>query len=264
MIKLVIADMDGTLLNSQKQFSEGILQYIHKKSKEGILFAAASGRQYSSLKNSFEEIQEDMIYVAENGMYIVYKNQELFSHTMKKEEAMNFVRIGRSLSNAYVIVCGKKSAYVEKENEAFLTEAKRYYAQLEKIDSLDKIMHLDDEVLKIAIWCDQGTEKHIYPHFQHFNDFLVSVSAFDWMDIMPKGFNKGTAACFLQSYFHISKEETAVFGDYLNDLEMMKEAKYSYAMKNAHPQIIQASHFITQYSNEENGVYKELLQLLGN
>ena len=110
---------------------------------------------------------------------------------------MEFVRIGRSLANTYVIVCGKKYAYVEKENEQFITKAKRYYAQLQKIDSLDEIMNMEDEILKIAIWCEQRTEKHVFPHFSDFTDFLVSVSAFDWMDIMPKGYNKGTAARFL-------------------------------------------------------------------
>ena len=52
-----------------------------------------------------------------------------------------------------------------------------------------------------------------------------------------------------------------VFGDYLNDLEMMQNAKYSYAMKNAHPEIIKVSNFVTKYDNNENGVVRTIREL---
>lgn len=255
--------MDGTLLNSQKQLSEGILEYIHQQSQKGILFCVASGRQYYSLKEIFEKIHEDIIYVAENGMFILYRDQELFSHTLDKNKVKEFVDIARSIPDTYAVVCGKKSAYYEVENEKFHTEASRYYARLQYVNSLDDVLQSNDEIIKVAIWSDRGTEHHVYPHFQQIKDYLVSVSAFDWMDIMPLGFNKGTAVRFLQDHFKISKDETLVFGDYLNDLEMMQEATYSYAMKNAHPDLIQVSNYMTEYTNDEDGVFKELIKILG-
>jgi len=45
-----------------------------------------------------------------------------------------------------------------------------------------------------------------------------------------------------------------VFGDFLNDYEMMQTAKYSYAMKNAHPEIIKIANFTTQFDNNQGGV----------
>lgn len=261
--KLILADMDGTLLNSQKQLSEGILDYLHKQSMQGILFGIASGRQYASLKNQFETIQNDLIFVAENGMYIVYQDQELFSFALTKEKVAEFIHIAHQIENANVVLCGKKQAYYEKKEVTFYNEALRYYAKLQYVENLNEVLSFDDDILKVAIWCKQGTEKNIYPHFSHIKDHLVSVSAFDWLDIMPKGFNKGTAVTFLQDYFHITKDETVAFGDYLNDYEMMQEATYSYAMKNAHPDLIQISNFVTEYSNDEDGVYRQLIQLLG-
>jgi hypothetical protein len=65
----------------------------------------------------------------------------------------------------------------------------------------------------------------------------------------------------LQNKFNIGFDETMVFGDYLNDLEMMQEAYFSYAMLNAHAEIKKAARFLTK-SNDENGVTLVLQELL--
>ena len=69
--------------------------------------------------------------------------------------------------------------------------------------------------------------------------------------------NKGTAIDIIQKKFNISKKETMVFGDYLNDLEMMSTGKYSFAMKNAHPLLKEHCNF-TAESNNDNGVIKAI------
>jgi hypothetical protein len=66
----------------------------------------------------------------------------------------------------------------------------------------------------------------------------------------------------LQSHLGIAANHTLVFGDYLNDLEMLSTAQYSYAMKNAHPEVINKASFITEYTNDEAGVIKKVEELL--
>lgn len=65
----------------------------------------------------------------------------------------------------------------------------------------------------------------------------------------------------MQKKFGITREQTMVFGDYLNDLEMMQQAYFSYAMENAHPDVKKVSNFLAK-SNEENGVTVVLQQML--
>ena len=60
------------------------------------------------------------------------------------------------------------------------------------------------------------------------------VSGNHWVDISEASTNKGNALTFLQKRYNITPSETMAFGDYNNDLEMLKCAKYSYAMENAH------------------------------
>jgi hydroxymethylpyrimidine pyrophosphatase-like HAD family hydrolase len=54
---------------------------------------------------------------------------------------------------------------------------------------------------------------------------------------MNKHTNKGNAIEKLQKSLNILPEQTMAFGDYLNDIEMLKNARYSYAMENAHPSV---------------------------
>ena len=62
-------------------------------------------------------------------------------------------------------------------------------------------------------------------------------------------------------YYCISPDETMVFGDYLNDYEMMKQGYFSYAMANAHPDLKAISNFET-LSNDEDGVLYIIRQLI--
>ena len=67
-----------------------------------------------------------------------------------------------------------------------------------------------------------------------------------------------------QQNLNISYDETMVFGDYLNDYSMMEEAKYSYAMKNAHPQLKEVANFITKEDNDNNGVLETIKEYFPN
>lgn len=57
-IKLIAADMDGTLLDSQKRLPEGLFSLIHTLRERGVRFAPASGRQYYTLYEQFGEIAD--------------------------------------------------------------------------------------------------------------------------------------------------------------------------------------------------------------
>ena len=78
---------------------------------------------------------------------------------------------------------------------------------------------------------------------------------------MNSGVNKGSAVKAVQADLGVTPGQTAIFGDFLNDLEMMPLAKWSFAMANAHPDIIEASNYVAP-SYKENGVITVLAKLL--
>lgn len=78
---------------------------------------------------------------------------------------------------------------------------------------------------------------------------------------MNKKSNKGVALRALMNKLHISSEEIIVFGDFMNDYEMLNLAKYSFAMENAHPSIKAIANFSAP-SNDEDGVNQIIKQYL--
>jgi hydroxymethylpyrimidine pyrophosphatase-like HAD family hydrolase len=81
------------------------------------------------------------------------------------------------------------------------------------------------------------------------------------VDISQPNANKGYALQLVQDRLGISVDETLVFGDYNNDLEMLRLAHFSYAMENAHPNVKKEARFQTK-SNDEAGVEIILEHLL--
>ena len=72
MIKLVASDLDGTLLlNGAQQLPEEIFPLIRELKKLGILFVAASGRQYPNMRRLFDSVADEMAFICENGALAV-------------------------------------------------------------------------------------------------------------------------------------------------------------------------------------------------
>ncbi|UJH92228.1 Cof-type HAD-IIB family hydrolase [Antarcticibacterium sp. 1MA-6-2] len=259
MIKLIVADMDGTLLNDKHELHPDFWEIEEALHKNDILFAVASGRQYYNLESNFKRIKDRMIFFAENGTHVVHQDKELYVNELDAEAAKKFIEIGRTLNGVQVVLCGKTSAYVENKDEKFISEIKKYYERLEFVEDLTTV---EDTILKVTICEWKGVEENSYKSFKEFEqDYKVAVAARIFLDITSKTANKGNAIKKVQEKLKISPEETLVFGDYLNDLEMMQNASYSYAMKNAHPEILKAGKHSTKFDNNENGVLKTILEL---
>src|SRR5438045_1174375 len=82
-IKLVAADMDGTLLNAKHELSPDFYPIFNEMKDKGLIFAAASGRQYFNLLNRFKSVQDDVIFIAENGSIVVYKGKDILVQAME-------------------------------------------------------------------------------------------------------------------------------------------------------------------------------------
>ncbi len=251
MIKLIVTDMDGTLLDSKHEINSEFWGTFEELKKRDIVFSAASGRQYYNLLEKFDSIKDDVLFIAENGTYVVKNGEELFSNTMDREEIKEVVDIGREIEGAYLVLCGKKSAYVESRSEEFIAEVEKYYHRYEIVED---ILEVEDEVLKVTLCDFKGSEENSHRYYKNYEDkFKITVSGKLWLDIVNKTANKGVAIEKVQEILGINNSETMAFGDYLNDLEMIENAQYSYAMENAHPKLKEVSKFIAK-SNDENGV----------
>lgn len=260
-IKLVVTDMDGTLLNSEHEVSTHFFKLFHQLKQRNILFAAASGRQYSSIADKLSPIKEDIIIIAENGGFAMEKGIELVSTPLESAFKDTILNILEKLPHIHPVICTKDRALLRNDSTAFIEQLKEYYTQFDLVEDLKTY---EGEIMKIAIYHPEDSEKYIYPSVRHLeSDLKVKVSGENWVDLSHKDAHKGFALQLIQERYQIAPEETMVFGDYNNDLEMMALADYSFAMANAHPNVLEIANYYTD-SNNDFGVEKILEKLLAS
>ena len=260
-IKLIVTDMDGTFLNSKHEVGKDFPGIYQELKKRNILFVPASGRQMPGITHYFKDIEEDMGFIAENGGYVVYKNNELFVDKMDYVLVKEIIIAVRNIPGARAVLSARKKAYFESNDNDFKNYFTKYYTENQKVDDLTK--EIDDNAFKIAVYHPDSSEAHLYPLLKKFDEanLEVVISGKYWLDIMNKGINKGNAVEKLQNALGISQDETMVFGDYMNDIKMLENSRYSYAMKNAHPLVKKIACFEAD-SNDEFGVLKTIRKFL--
>jgi Cof subfamily protein (haloacid dehalogenase superfamily) len=263
-IRLIVTDMDGTLLDDEKRLHDDFWPLIEQLHRRGILFAPASGRQYYTLLREFADIADDLVFIAENGSVVMRQGHEVSSDCLDRADALRVVHTLRAAAadgiDGGIIVCGKQSAYIERSDPAFFEQVDKYYARLQVVDDLTKV--IDDDVLKIAVY-DFGSAEHgTLPYLADFAaSHKVVVSSEHWLDVNTRTANKGHAVTALQTALGITPAQTMVFGDFLNDLEMMDTADYAFAMHNAHPRLHERARFVAP-SNNDNGVVRTITSVL--
>ena len=261
-VRLVVSDMDGTLLNERGQVPDSFWPLLEKMRGVGVVFAPASGRQSATLARMFRAQIAGMPLIAENGTYVVRDGVEISSATVAPEAWHAIVRAAREAASSFdlgLVVCGKKAGYLERHDHAFVQQCAPYYASLQLVsDQLD----VTDDVLKLAVFDFDDAEQSL-PRFEHFRaDHQVVVSGRNWIDIMRAGANKGAAVRALQAKLGVTRAQTVAFGDFFNDLEMLDEADWSFATANAHPGIQAHAKFLAP-ENTREGVVQVLDHLMG-
>jgi Cof subfamily protein (haloacid dehalogenase superfamily) len=264
-IRLIAADMDGTLLDDSGELDENLFPLVRELGRRGIAFCPASGRQYFNLLERFREVADDLVFIAENGAYVVRGGQEISSDCITHETVVDVVEATRALktsgANVGAVVCGKRSAYIEGGDLAFQAEIDQYYTRVEAVDSLASVT--GDEILKVSVFNFGNAELITAPALATFREtHQVVVGGKNWVDVMSQTANKGEGIRQLQASLAVTPDQTMVFGDFLNDLEMMDAATYSFAMENAHVTLRERARYVAP-ANAENGVVRTISSVLG-
>jgi Cof subfamily protein (haloacid dehalogenase superfamily) len=260
-IRFIAADMDGTLLDPTGKLDSQFFPLFETLVSKDVMFAAASGRQYFSLQETFAPIAEKMLFIAENGTMVMHKGQELYSNTIEHSDIVQVITTARQIDDVHIVLCGKSGAYIESTDPKAHQEIQKYYAKRTQVDDL---LRVDDEFIKVAFLHFGGTEQNVAPTLtQHFGQsHQVVVSARIWLDIMDKSASKGAAIEYLQRSMGFTADQTMSFGDFFNDVEMLQVSAHSYAMENAHPEVKKYANNIAP-SNAEAGVITTIKQVLG-
>lgn len=263
-IRLVVVDLDGTLLDGHKRLPADTFDLVRSLRERGIAFAPASGRQHATIAAMFAEVGDGLVVIAENGAYVTRDGSPVAVHPLDARVVGDLVSGLTELHDTGVdlgvVVCGVRSAWVSRTDRPFLAEVEPYYRRLAVTDDLTAV---DDEIIKIAVLDLGDPEAATAPFLRdHAADHPVAVSGAHWVDVMAPGVDKGLAVRELQAALGIDATQTMAFGDFLNDYEMLQAADWSFAMQNAHPDILDVANLVAP-PNTENGVITTVRSVLG-
>ncbi|WP_414163263.1 Cof-type HAD-IIB family hydrolase [Superficieibacter sp. BNK-5] len=251
-IKLIAVDMDGTFLSDAKIYNrERFLAQYQRMKQQGIRFVVASGNQYYQLISFFPEIAHEIAFVAENGGWVVDAQQDIFNCNLPKAHFDAVVEHLQTLTNIEIIACGKNSAYtLRRYDEGFKAIAARYYHRLEEVDDFT---HLDDTFLKFGL----NIPDTLVPEMQELlhlalGDMMTAVTTgHGSIDLIIPGVHKANGLRILQQRWGIDDSEVVAFGDSGNDIEMLRQAGFSFAMSNASPAVKAVARFEAPLNNDE-------------
>ena len=93
-IRLIAVDLDGTLLDDDKAIHDDFWPLLDELAGRGIVLCPASGRQYAALRRQIG--RPELVYVAENGAYVVRDDVEVSSETLSPETARSAIPVLRT------------------------------------------------------------------------------------------------------------------------------------------------------------------------
>lgn len=253
MGKLLLLDIDGTLLNSKKELPESAFEALQSARANGHDLAIATGRAPFMITDLLEKL-DIQTFITFNGQYIVHNDEVVHTEALDPVLLEKVVHFAEERDHPLVFMNSKK-----------MISSIDYHPDIdESLKSLkfphpvtERDFHLDNEIYQSLVFCTKEEEAQYHENFKDFQFVRWHrVSC----DILPKGGSKASGIEKLIAETGHSIEDTIAFGDGLNDLQMMKTAGFSVAMDNGHPETKKVASYITEHVDDD-GLAKAFVHL---
>ena len=241
MIKLVVCDLDGTLLpRGEEKLSSVVFETISRLAEKGIAFAVASGRSYHELKRLFYPVSDKMYFIASDGGLMVKNEETVYSEPIPKTALISLANSARTQGFPGVMCSAKYLSYYIYDCPKFakFVHKNLYHHALEAT----RPQEIKEPIYKVSLY---GKRKISLP--QGLSGQLSAVyDGRGWQDFVLKGADKAKPIKQLQELLSVMPAETLAFGDNLNDVNMLTAASNSYAVSGAAEEAINAAANVTE------------------
>ena len=285
MIKLIVSDMDGTLLAHDSSISKGNIEAIRYAQSKGVQFAIATGRDYSSLKGILEAHDLKCFSILGNGAQFCNENGEILSSAYFPKKCFKQVlQIFDELKIHYMIFTANgfystaepnvvRDAFIDRCVVQFKRKHEKDYLddgcnqdmacmKLKKIGDLDDFINSSIDIIKVeAFNNDVSLIEKAKEKLQEIEGIAYLSSFDDNIEVTDKAAQKGLILENVIEELGYSKDEVMVLGDGLNDITLFERFKYSFAPGNAN-ETIKAMAYQVVGACEEDGVSQAIYMML--
>jgi Cof subfamily protein (haloacid dehalogenase superfamily) len=251
-ISLVLADVDGTLVNEQKVLTKGAQAAVQHLREAGIRFAITSGRPPRGMAMLLDDLRLDTPIAGFNGGVFVTPQLAIIDQkTLPDDIAAQAIELIRTRGlDAWVyrgndwLITKADAPHVAREARTVQFEPTIVADVGEKLGQIAKIVGVSDDHEKVqrceaeaqAAFGQRATANRSQPYY---------------VDITHKDANKGAVVEFLSRHLEVPAAEIATIGDQPNDVLMFKRSGFSIAMGNASDQVKEQASVTTDSYNDE-------------
>ena len=272
-IRMIGVDLDGTLLNSEKQLTDYTKEVLKKAIEQEIAVVVATGRPFSGVPDELKHFPGMRYALTANGARILdmQKQKVVYENLLSgeiAEKVIDILKRHHAIHEFFVDGVGYMNedglknvyAYFEDPHMAEYLQSTRIPVK----DVKEKLQTMKCEVDKLqGIFRNQKDKQEALEELNTLSGIVVTAAIDNNLEINKEGTNKGLGLLQLGKSLGISREEIMACGDGGNDVEMLKEVGFAIAMANAYDPVKTAADFVT-VSNDEDGVAKAIERFVLN
>lgn len=269
--KLIVVDMDGTLLNSDREVTKENREALKRAQDRGVKVAIATGRIFTSARSYARLLGIKAPIIACNGAIVRddHTNEVLDISPINKEDAIRVIESFKK-HNVYFHIYDEEKIYVEElgfsssiYNDWNEDQSEENKIKIEKLEDAANYFKINNvNILKMmAVSDDHTIINSIRKDIEGIDSITLDKSWHNNLEVMAKGVSKGRGIHMLSKIYNIKPEEIIAFGDNFNDLSMKDYVGTFVAMGNGEEYVKDQAHYVTS-SNNDSGVAKGIDKLV--
>ncbi len=252
-------DIDGTLVNDHKSIPDKNIAALKKASDMGIRLALVSGRYPAGVRHVEEQLGIRCLKAAIAGAYIFEGDKCLYSKRISRKTAYGVYDIAKEAGGDCWFFSGE-NWYVTGMNKWVRAEM-LYVAASPHVVTIDELDNKNAVINKALVTGSPDAVKKIYKILSSMDiNAVLGFSSDTYLEVIPKGVDKGTALEKLCEIYDIPVENTVAFGDEELDIPLIEKAGIGIAMDNGVNKLKEKADYIT-ISNNEAGIAHALYDL---
>ena len=253
MIRLVLSDVDGTLVRPDKSLSERSIAAVQELRAAGIAFAVTSGRPPRGMSMLVEPLALESPIAAFNGGLIVEPDLTVVEDRVVPDGLVSrAVELMESFELSAWLYRGPEWLVVDPDGPHVAHEAQTVQFEPTVVESFDGLESGIAKIVGVSDDHDAVAAAATAAHDEFGDRVSASRSQPYYLDVTHPLANKGAVARFLSARYAIPPEEIATIGDMPNDVLMFAHSGLSIAMGNADREVQRAARRVTT-SNDDDG-----------